>query len=129
MLVDVHVPQQISNMNNKEIHARRDFFKKAAKTILPVVGSVIIATPPIAVYAKEMPRMGCHGCKDECFLGCGGCSHGCEGCTGTCNDGCSSTCLGRCSGDCQGNCQGDCMGNCKGDCQGSCQNTCAGSSK
>lgn len=120
--------QEFAIMNDsKEIQTRREFFKRAAKGILPIIGSVAIVGMPIKIFAKEEPRMGCSGCKDECFLGCGGCAYGCEGCTGTCNDGCQSTCVGGCSGECQGNCKDDCVGNCYKTCQGGCQNSCSGS--
>lgn len=87
----------------KEIQSRREFFKKAAKGALPILGAVILASSPIISKATESEPMGCHSC--------------------------SGTCKGGCYGTCYGTCKGGCIGSCKGTCDGTCKGTCIGSSK
>ena len=43
---------------NEELQSRRDFFKKAAKGVLPILGAVVLAGVPNLVKAEETP-MGC----------------------------------------------------------------------
>lgn len=74
--------------SSEELQSRREFFKKAAKAALPVVGAVVLSSLPIL--------------KSEAATGCymGGCVYDCEG---------------SCNGGCQG-CQDSCYGSCKGTC-------------
>lgn len=88
---------------NEEIQSRREFFKKAAKGALPILGAVLLASSPIISKATESEPMGCHSC--------------------------SGTCKGGCYGTCYGTCKGGCIGSCKGTCDGTCKGTCIGSSK
>ena len=81
------------NKKNEELQSRREFFKKAAKQTLPIIGAAIIASNPMV--ANAMDEMGgsesgcstncsvrCSGCGTACFKGCSnGCSGGCTGCT------------------------------------------------
>ena len=95
------------NEKNKkeEIQSRREFFKKAAKATLPVLGAVVLSNIPFTeAKADYVNRL-----------------------TGECT-GCSGSCQRSCSGSCQGNCQGDCQGNCKGGCDGTCKGSCGYSS-
>lgn len=71
--------------SNEELQSRREFFKKAAKAALPVVGAVVLASMPSDIFATNS-------------TGCNGCSGGCTSCTGTCMGSCSSTCSGSCKG-------------------------------
>lgn len=110
--------------NKKEVQSRREFFKRAAKGVLPIVSALSISSIPIQLSAESPVN----SCKYDCRFGCEGCSGSCyEECEGTCKDGCYSTCTGKCSGECQGNCKDDCVGNCFNTCQGGCQNSCSGS--
>lgn len=70
---------------NEELQSRREFFKKAAKAALPVVGAVVMTSLPTNLFATNS-------------TGCNGCSGGCTSCTGTCMGSCSSTCSGSCKG-------------------------------
>lgn len=74
---------------NEEIQSRREFFKKAAKVALPVVGAIALANLPIANAEAQ------YGC-----LGCG------QSCRGTCSGPCTAACARSCSGSCSGSCRG-----------------------
>ena len=79
---------------NEELQSRRDFFKKAAKGVLPILGAVVLASAPGIVKAAETP-MGCN-----------------YGCTAVCS---TSACQGTCSGTCKFTCTGGCKNyGCKG---------------
>lgn len=85
---------------NEELQSRREFFKKAAKSALPVVGAVLlsqVSTIP-ALAATE-----------------------CSGCTGACVTTCAGTCMGTCKGSCDASCQGTCDGSCKAGCGDKCK--------
>ena len=78
---------------NEELQSRREFFKKAAKAALPVVGAVVLASMPSDIFA--MNRTGCNGCSGAC-----------SSCTGSCTGSCTVTCVGACSSSCSGSCTG-----------------------
>ncbi len=86
---------------NKELRSRREFFKKAAKGALPILGAIVLASNPILSRAAEV-SMGCVVCEGSCM----------------------SSCKGTCSGECKGTCKYDCIGGCKAGCRGSCKNSC-----
>jgi len=65
---------------NQELQSRREFFKRAAKKALPIVGAVVLASVPLA----ESKAYGCTGYN---------CTNGCEGCNDTCYGSCRSTCV------------------------------------
>ena len=91
---------------NEELQSRREFFKKAAKAALPVVGAVVLSSIPLV--KAEAAQTGCSGYS---------CSYGCEGCS----DSCYGSCKGGCNANCiQGNCYYTCSGGCKGTCSGAC---------
>ncbi len=79
---------------NEELKSRRDFFKKAAKSALPILGAVVLANSPLVSKATES-MMSCNG-----------------SCSGSCKGACSSSCSGSCSGGCTGSCTGSCKGTC-----------------
>lgn len=103
------------NKKNKqeEIQSRREFFKKAAKTALPVLGAVVLSSIPFTETKADYVNR---------FTG------ECTGCSGSCQRSCSGTCSGSCEGGCQGSCVQGCQGNCKGDCYGTCKGSCGYSS-
>ena len=103
----------------QELQTRREFFKKAAKGTLPVLGAIALSGVPIISIASERNPMEC-SCTAGCQTACQ------RGCARDCYAACADSCSGRCKG-CQGNCYGDCVGNCKDTCQGGCQNSCSGS--
>ena len=78
---------------NEELQNRREFFKKAAKAALPVVGAVVLANVPNLLQASEAE-------------------------TSACQYGCAYTCSGSCNGSCRGGCQGSCNGSCYGSSKG-----------
>ena len=82
----------------EEIQSRREFFKKAAKAALPVVGAAIFSSVPF-VNAEAAPS----GCGYTCSGGCSG------SCSGTCDITCTG-CYGSCKGTCHITCTGDCNG-------------------
>lgn len=86
---------------NEELQSRRDFFKKAAKGILPILGTVILSSLPSIAKCEKDPS-GCNwACEGLCSGNCyGSCAYRCSGCSGTCTGTCSGTCSGSCSGSC-----------------------------
>lgn len=94
---------------NEELQSRRDFFKKAAKTALPILGAIVLANTPNIIKAEEDNPMGCDF----------GCSYGCQGgCGRACSYGCTNSCSGSCSGACKGGCSRSCSMSCSGGCRG-----------
>ena len=65
---------------NEELQSRREFFKKAAKGALPILGAIILASNPVLAKAGET-AMGCkYGCSTGCYTACSGsCKNGCDG--------------------------------------------------
>ena len=100
--------QNLSFMSNKkqneELQSRREFFKKAAKAALPVVGAVVLSSMP---FVKAKAATGCeYGCTYSCS---GACYQGCQGtCYGNCQNGCQQGCYTGCRNTCQGTCSGGC---------------------
>lgn len=93
---------------DEELQSRREFFKKAAKGALPIIGAIILAgTPSIIKAAETVDPMGCHG---TCY----------GACVGSCREGCQSTCRYTCSGSCRESCQYTCSGTCSHSCRGGC---------
>lgn len=90
----------------EELQSRRDFFKKAAKGVLPVIGAIVLANSPLLAKADEI-EMGCKVCTN--------------GCRNHCDDGCEYTCSRGCKNGC-GGCDNKCSGSCKSTCYGSCKN-------
>lgn len=89
-------------MNNEELQSRREFFKKAAKAAIPVVGAVILANAPSIVKASESTS-----CDYTCSYSCEGkCVRTCTGCDRSCKDGCYHGCQGSCDNSCSGSCKG-----------------------
>lgn len=83
---------------NEELQSRREFFKKAAKAALPVVGAVVLSSLPIV---KSEAATGCtYACMNSCVSGCESCKGGCEE---SCYRTCTNTCYGTCSGGCAKN--------------------------
>lgn len=102
----------MKKVNQKEeVQSRRDFFKKAAKTALPILGVALLASNPIVAKAAETSM--------NCNYGCAGtCSGGCSGtCTYSCIMACFDNCVNTCHQGCQG-CKGSCEGTCRWGCQG-----------
>ena len=71
---------------NEELQSRREFFKKAAKAALPVIGAVVVASIP-TMKAKASTYCGNVSCSYEC--------------DGSCNDSCYGSCRGGCNASCK----------------------------
>lgn len=81
---------------NEELQSRREFFKKAAKGVLPILGAVVLASNPVLTKAGETP-MGCSS----------------DGCSYTCNTSCARACRGTCNALCMNSCYKSCNGGSK----------------
>ena len=78
-------------MENKEkLQTRREFFKKAAKRALPILGVILLAGTPSIMKAADITPMDCNNsCKGSCA---GGCNNGCyTSCAVGCKGGCHSS--------------------------------------
>lgn len=85
---------------NEELQSRREFFKRAAKGALPILGAIALANMPMIANAAQ-------------------------GESGYCT--CSGNCSGSCSGSCVSNCRATCGNTCKGTCSYTCDHGCKGS--
>lgn len=97
----------MSNKNsNEELQSRREFFKKAAKAALPVVGAVVLANLPTSViHAMDTEENGCdYGCSGSCWSSCQ------SSCRGYCSSGCTGSCIGGCKAACSNSCNANAGG-------------------
>ena len=91
---------------NEELQSRRQFFKKAAKATLPILGAIVLAQMPSLANTVNIPND--NGCT---------CANNCQsGCEGRCADHCAMSCSESCKGACTGGCKGGCGTYCKGNC-------------
>lgn len=110
------------NKKNEELQSRREFFKKATKSVLPILGTILLASTPAFIKAKSSTPMGCmFGCVGMCLNMCT------TSCSNSCMGWCSGTCIAMCSNDCTNFCKGGCLAGCKGSCVGACDGTCSNS--
>ena len=70
--------------SNEEILSRREFFKKAAKTALPIFGAIVAGS----ILNSCEPFEG--------TVTCGDCSGSCDGCSGDCWNACTEACMNTC---------------------------------
>ena len=104
------------NEKNEELQSRREFFKRAAKGALPILGAIVLANAPQILKATEKNTMDCnYGCAGGCHTDCYGCLHTCMR---TCADSCNYNCIGGCKGGCNVTCSGTCTGSCVNGCSG-----------
>ena len=82
----------------EELQSRREFFKKAAKSALPILGAIALANAPVIADAAEGASMGCKYC--------------------------SVACSGHCDGTCKGSCRGECYKGCLTGCYAGCKYSC-----
>lgn len=80
---------------DKKIQSRRDFFKKAAKGALPILGIITFMQVPLNSRALQVID-----CNNSCS---GSCSRTCKTMCGSSSP-CTSVCRGNCSGNCSGSC-------------------------
>lgn len=101
-----------------EVQSRREFFKKTAKSVLPIMGILISTHVPIIAKGNTHMAMGCETtCWGACTVTCFGCSGKCTGCTGSCTGVCTG-CENMCKETCRLGCQRECQGGCKNECTG-----------
>ncbi len=86
---------------NEELQSRREFFKKAAKRTLPILGAVVLASAPAIMNAAESEYCTCSGdCKGSCS----------GSCVSNCRLACGNSCIGTCNYTCDHGCKGSCNG-------------------
>ncbi|MBQ7553447.1 MAG: Cys-Xaa-Xaa-Xaa repeat radical SAM target protein [Bacteroidaceae bacterium] len=97
-------------MEKKELQSRREFFKSAAKGVLPFLGLTILQPIVLTSCSKDCDSCN-NSCSDACITSCKNtCEASCEtGCEGSCETGCKGTCASGCYG-----CKGTCIAGCKG---------------
>ena len=101
-----HYRTLMKQNKRKELQSRREFFKKAAKGALPILGAIALANVPLTANASQVATSCNSYCSGTCKGSCGG---ACKGtCTGGCSGGCGSTCSGKCLGKCDGTCRSSC---------------------
>ena len=110
------------NEKKEELQSRREFFKKAAKSLLPILGAITLTSTPGIVKAAEKTTNCNYSCSFSCSSRCSGtCSGSCYGyCGGACSYSCQNTCKGSCQSTCSGTCSGRCSYSCYGSCSGGC---------
>ncbi len=102
---------------NEELQSRREFFKKAARSALPILSAIVLASSPTILKSKDLPpqfcMFGCAGyCAGQCYASClGGCMGNCIGCVGYCKQGCIG-CAVACNSNCSGSCVTECALSC-----------------
>lgn len=89
---------------------RRDFFKKASKQILPLLGLLLIQANKILAFHTE--SNGCYySCQNTCLNSCLTMCHE-DACKAGCYGGCRQTCMKTCVDLCIGQCKGSCLNSC-----------------
>ncbi|MDE6028186.1 MAG: Cys-Xaa-Xaa-Xaa repeat radical SAM target protein [Muribaculaceae bacterium] len=88
---------------NEELQSRRQFFKKAAKSALPVLGAIALANIPMIANAS-ISESGYCTCSGNCSGSCSG------SCVSSCRASCGNSCKGTCSYTCDHGCSGSCNG-------------------
>lgn len=73
------------------LQSRREFFRKAAKAALPILGAVVLANTPLKAIASE------NGMESGRCTACSGANCGIT-CRGLCRDNCEGTCKNTCRG-------------------------------
>lgn len=91
----------MKSKKNEELKSRREFFKKAAKSALPILGAVVLSSSLTKAIAANEPAEGCQwGCSGSCWSSCQ------SSCRGACAQGCTGSCTGGCKGACANSCNG-----------------------
>ena len=77
-----------------ELQSRREFFKKAAKGVLPILALSVFGTSLLSSCEKD----------DEEDGGSNSGNSGCSGCGNSCSGGCDDSCVSSCEVNCAYNC-------------------------
>lgn len=86
---------------NEELQSRREFFKRAAKSALPIIGAIALSNLPSIAKTSNVSKISnsdsnagfCSWCSYGCGDGCTSCVGTCVSCVGSC-----LSCLGGCWG-------------------------------
>ena len=110
ILVNGHLLYKIAYMEkekqSEELQSRREFFKNAAKSVLPILGAVVLSSSLLQSKAAEVLPT---GCNNSCYRGC---AQSCTGrCMTTCNVSCKNHCRDNCGATCKYTCSGKCTNN------------------
>lgn len=111
-----------------EIVTRRQFFKKAVKATLPIIGLFAFGNISLlSACSKDEEEDGSSSpsLPNGCYSGCTRvCSNDCSGeCKGDCEAHCASGCSDACSQACTNSCKVTCR-SCSGTCEGGCYYGC-----
>lgn len=83
-------------MNDEGLQTRREFFKKATKSILPIVGFITLGPMTFSSCEKEIGSCNdcSNGCATNCDYSCSGVasSSSCRSCSSSCSGSCHSSC-------------------------------------
>lgn len=83
---------------NEELQSRREFFKKAAKGVLPILGVIALSQLPLKSNATSQ-HCPCSGTCTACVGGCmDACARSCKACSNGCSRGCHASCYTGCNG-------------------------------
>lgn len=95
----------MKNNKKEELQSRRDFFRKAAKATLPILGAIVLSQAPLLSKAAT-PSDCSYSCSSRCSDGCtAACSRICAGCATSCHAAnCYHSCHDTCSSSCKGSC-------------------------
>ena len=98
----------MENKKKDELQNRREFFKKAAKGALPILGAILLANVPGVMRSHEGKT------PNDCNYNCGySCSYQCTtSCKGSCNASCVTGCKYTCKLGCNDYCSNGCFGYC-----------------
>ena len=99
----------MNKKHKEELQTRREFFKKAAKGVLPIIAGVALTGCETFLTAFGEHLSSYSGGGGYSGSGGGGYSE---------SSGCGYTCSGGCSGGCDGSCQWGCESTCRGSCEG-----------
>ncbi len=76
---------------SENICSRREFFKKAAKGVLPILGMTILGPTLLSSCKKDDCSDCVYSCSDSCITGCK------NSCDASCSAGCTNSCKTTCS--------------------------------
>lgn len=116
-----------NSKKNEELQSRREFFKKAVKGTLPILGALVLSNIPTVSSAVQGIPYGCEGssCRTLCTGGCDGACR--ESCRTDCAVSCQGIAAGKSKTGCFG-CEHCCFRYCQTSCDGHCNGSCRGSS-
>lgn len=85
-------------VSKKELQTRREFFKQAAKGVLPILGLTVLG--PVLNACSKDDDGGCQHCRGNCSKTCGNVCKGTVARSSSCKANCTSFCISTCRGEC-----------------------------